>query len=284
MSVRVADVVGRYLYLEISGVEYRVYYEEAGQGVPVVLQHTAGSDGRQWRHLLEDPDFTSRYRLIAADLPFHGKSLPPESEQWWSEEYSLSMDFFMKFHLALAAALELDRPVYMGCSMGGHLAPDLALHHPGFYRAVIGVEAGIHSHGIERVLKWWYHPRLSNDTKPAQMYTLCAPQSPEAYKRETIWAYSQGAPPVFTGDLHYYLIEHDLTDTAKEIDTSKTAVYVLNGEYDWSGTVAGGQELVAAIPGATHQVMKDVGHFPMSENPAAFKQYILPVLEDAAAR
>ena len=45
------DIVGRYLYLTVSGVEYRVYYESAGTGVPVLMQHTAGSDGRQWRHL-----------------------------------------------------------------------------------------------------------------------------------------------------------------------------------------------------------------------------------------
>ncbi len=25
--------------------------------------------------------------------------------------------------------------------------------------------------------------------------------------------------------------------------------------------------------------MKDVGHFPMSENPAQFRRYLLPVLE-----
>jgi hypothetical protein len=26
--------------------------------------------------------------------------------------------------------------------------------------------------------------------------------------------------------------------------------------------------------------MKEVGHFPMSENPAQFRRYILPVLEE----
>jgi hypothetical protein len=47
--------VGRYVYLDIDGVEYRVYFEETGpaDGIPVLLQHTAGADGRQWRHFLE---------------------------------------------------------------------------------------------------------------------------------------------------------------------------------------------------------------------------------------
>jgi hypothetical protein len=30
--------------------------------------------------------------------------------------------------------------------------------------------------------------------------------------------------------------------------------------------------------------MKGLGHFPMSEDPAQFRRYILPVLEDIRAR
>jgi hypothetical protein len=44
--------VGRYIYLLIDGIEYRVYFEETGTGIPLLLQHTAGADGRQWCHLL----------------------------------------------------------------------------------------------------------------------------------------------------------------------------------------------------------------------------------------
>ena len=39
--------VGRYVHLEVQGVDYEVYFESAGnpEGIPLVLQHTAGSDG-----------------------------------------------------------------------------------------------------------------------------------------------------------------------------------------------------------------------------------------------
>ena len=73
---RLSPITGRYLYLDLKGIEHRVYFEEAGQGIPVLLQHTAGSDGRQWRHLLEDSELTSRFRFIAYDLPYHGRSVP----------------------------------------------------------------------------------------------------------------------------------------------------------------------------------------------------------------
>jgi pimeloyl-ACP methyl ester carboxylesterase len=33
------------------------------------------------------------------------------------------------------------------------------------------------------------------------------------------------------------------------------------------------------IPGAQVTVMRELGHFPMSENPAQFRRYILPVLD-----
>lgn len=276
---KIADVTGRYLYMTVEGVEYRVYFEEAGSGVPLLCQHTAGCDGRQWRHLLEDPDFTSRFRVVAADLPFHGRSLPPVGPAWWASDYSLKQSFFMGFLVELSHQLELDRPIYVGCSMGGHLAPDLAINHPDEFRAVVGVEAAINSHGADTLMQWYFHPRIANTFKAEQMFGICAPQSPEPLRRETAFMYSQGAPPTFKGDLDYYLVEHDVTDTAKEIDTSRVEVHILNGEYDYSAAPVDGQELADQIDGATFTEMKEVGHFPMSENPEAFKRYLMPVLD-----
>jgi pimeloyl-ACP methyl ester carboxylesterase len=276
---RFAAATGRYVYVTVDGVEYRVYFEEAGSGVPMILQHTAGADGRQWRHLLEDAEITKSFRLIAHDLPYHGKSLPPASVEWWKRPYSLKQDFFMKFIVALAYELGLERPVYMGCSMGGHLAGDLALHYPDEFRAVIGVEGALASKGSDTLLPWFWHPRLSNESKPSLMYTLMAPGSPEALKQETVWVYSQGAPPVFKGDLDYYSLEHDLTATADRIDTRKVAVYLLGGEYDWSASPDDVKALADRVKGARFAEMKGVGHFPMSENPEAFRRYLMPVLE-----
>lgn len=283
MIANLSFTVGRYITLTIEGVAYRVYFEESGSGIPVVLQHTAGCDSRQWRHLLEDPDFTSKYRLIAPDVPYHGRSLPPESEKWWAREYSLTKEFFIEFHAQLNQQLALDRPVFMGCSMGGHLAADLAISCPTDYRAVIGIEAALHSHGMERILPWLYHPQICNDAKPALMYTLCSPTSPERFVRETAWIYSQGAPPVFKGDLEYYMVEHDLTDTASSIDTSKIGMWVLSGEYDWSAPPSAGRLLADAVEGSTFVEMTGMGHFPMSEDPARFKEYIAPILAEATA-
>ena len=276
-----SDITGRYLYLDVDGTEYRVYMEEAGSGIPLVCQHTAGSDGRQYRHLLEDPDITSRFRVVAVDLPYHGKSLPPDSVRYWEQEYKLTTDFFMKFWVRVCEELALDQPVYMGCSMGGHLAGDLALNYPDNFRACIGLEASCWSGDVDRLIdEWWHHPRLSNESKPAAMMSLCSPFAPEERVRETIWMYSQGAPVVFVGDLNYYGKEHDLRETAKNIDTTKCMLYVLSADYDWSAYPAACQELADKVPGAKYTLMEGMGHFPMSEDPVKFKQYITPVLDE----
>jgi pimeloyl-ACP methyl ester carboxylesterase len=273
---RFDSALGRYVYLNLDDVEYRVYFEEAGTGIPLLLQHTAGADGRQWRHLLEDADLRQRFRMIAYDLPYHGKSVPPESERWWAQSYRLTKDFLMQVPLALARALDADRPVYMGSSIGGHLAVDLALHHPTSFRAVIGLEAAAHTPG--GYADEFHHPAIGNDFKAHLMYGLMSPTSPERYRRETTWVYSQGAPAVFKGDLYYYSVDHDVRETASQIDTSTCPVFLLNGEYDWSGTPAAGQALAAEIPGAQYRTMQGLGHFPMSEDPARFLEEIRPVL------
>ena len=279
---RIDRAVGRYLHLEIDAVEYRVYFEESGTGIPLLLQHTAGADGRQWRHLLEDAEIARDFRMLAYDLPYHGKSLPPTGKRWWSEEYRLTRDFLMQVPLALRRELELDRPVYMGSSIGGHLAADLALHHPEAFRAVIGLEAALATPGGYQDL--WHHPRIGNEFKANVMYGLMSPTSPEAYRRETAWVYSQGAPPVFKGDLYYFAVDHDLTGTAQQIDTGKVAVYLLTGEYDWACPPAASEALARSIEGAQYRTMTGLGHFPMSENPEQFAKFIRPVLDQIRTR
>ena len=271
--------VGRYVHINLQGHDHRLYYEEAGQGVPLLLQHTAGCHGSQWRHLFENPQITNRFRLIAYDLPMHGKSLPPTTKDWWAEPYHLKGDFLRSVPVSLARVLKLDRPVFMGCSVGGLLALDLAHKHADTFRAVISVEGALRIGGDLASLGLLYHPQVSNEYKARLMDGLMAPQSPLALRRETSFVYASGWPASFLGDLSYYIEEFDLTSVAHEIDTGRVAVHILSGEYDHSGRSELGQAAHAAIRGSTWQQMRSVGHFPMSENPAVFMQYLQPILE-----
>ena len=77
MSPRFEPAIGRYLHLDLLGKPHRLYVEEAGSGVPLLCLHTAGSDGRQYRGLLNDARITRNFRVIVFDMPWHGKSSPP---------------------------------------------------------------------------------------------------------------------------------------------------------------------------------------------------------------
>ncbi|MEZ5557798.1 MAG: alpha/beta hydrolase [Pseudomonadales bacterium] len=275
--------VGRYVHLELGGHDHRVYFEEAGQGIPLLLQHTAGCHGSQWRHLFEIPEITSRFRLIAYDLPYHGKSLPPVTRSWWSERYDLKGEFLRAVPVALARTLGLHRPVFMGCSVGGLLALDLAAHHGGTFRAVISVEGALKVEGSLDDLQELWHPQVSNEYKARAMEGLMAPTSPKPYRKETSFVYASGWPPAFLGDLYYYIGEYDLRHAASRIDTEQTAVHILSAEYDYSGTCELGRAAHEAIPGSTWTEMKGMGHFPMSENPIRFAEYLMPVLAQIEA-
>ncbi len=44
-DARFDHAIGRYVHLDLDGVSHRVYFEESGSGIPLLLQHTAGADG-----------------------------------------------------------------------------------------------------------------------------------------------------------------------------------------------------------------------------------------------
>ncbi len=51
-------------------------------------------------------------------------------------------------------------------------------------------------------------------------------------------------------------------------------------EYDFSCQPEDTLRTASSIPGVKVTIMKEVGHFPVSENPAQFRKYIIPVLEE----
>ncbi len=270
-------ITGRYVYVEVSGVRNRVYFEEAGQGRHLVCLHTAGADSRQYRHLLCDAEVTGKWRVIAFDLPYHGRSLPPEG--WWEEEYLLTTDVYAESIMRFIRTLGLERPVVLGCSMGGAISLELARKHGSEVAAVIGLEAASKIEG--RFLDWSIMPDVDGSVMAASWtYGLMAPQSPEASKREVWWVYSQGGPGIYRGDTYFYSVDWDLRGREAEIDTSRCPVYLLTGEYDYACTPEETSATAEAIPGARSAKMESIGHFPMAENYPRFREYLLPVLRE----
>jgi len=270
-------ITGRYVHVNIAGVRNRVYFEEGGEGRPLVCLHTAGADSRQFRHVLCDAEVTGRWRVLAFDMPYHGRSLPPEG--WWEEEYLLTREAYAETVMAFVRALGLDDPVVLGCSMGGAVVLELARRHASEVGAVIGLEAASKIEG--RFLDWSIMPGVDGSEMAASYtYDLMAPQSPEPVRKETWWVYSQGSPGVYRGDTYFYSVDWDLRGQEEEIDTSRCPVYLLTGEYDYACTPQRTAETAKTIPGAKSATMASIGHFPMAENYPRFREYLLPILRE----
>jgi pimeloyl-ACP methyl ester carboxylesterase len=281
MAAPLDPIIGRYVHVALGGRAHRLYFEEAGGGIPLVCLHTAGADGRQFRHLMTDAAITDHYRVLAFDMPWHGKSTPPDG--WEREEYRLTTQSYTEAILAFCVALDLAKPVVLGCSIGGRIVLHLAIEHAAKFRALIGLEAADFQTPWYDT-EWLHRPDVHGEISAALVSGLMAPQSPDVPHWETLWMYLQGGPGIFKGDLHFYRVDGDLREKVRGIDIKRCPLYLLTGEYDFSCAPEDTQRTAQQIPGAEVVVMKELGHFPMSENPAQFRTYILPVLERIRAQ
>ncbi|MEJ2377920.1 MAG: alpha/beta fold hydrolase [Pseudolabrys sp.] len=94
---------------------------------------------------MNDERITKDFRVIVFDMPWHGKSSPPAG--WQDEEYKLSAGDYVRLIVEVANALALDKPVAMGCSIGGRIVLHLACEHPDRFRALIGLETAAYAEG-----------------------------------------------------------------------------------------------------------------------------------------
>jgi pimeloyl-ACP methyl ester carboxylesterase len=272
----IEPITGRYVTVTVGDASRRIYFEEAGQGRPVVCLHTAGADTRQWRHLMNDAGITVDHRLIAFDMPWHGKSLPPEGFE--TQEYLLTTGAYIETVLAVIEGLGLDRPILAGCSMGGRIALQLAALHPEKFGGFIAIEASDFQPAWYDI-DWFHRPDgHGGEMGAALVSTNISPFAPEIERWNTLWMFMQSGPGVFRGDLSFYTQDDSLIGRLGDIDTARTPVHLIVGAYDLTCTPEDAKRTAAAIPGATLSVMDELGHFPMSEHPAGFRPFFVDAL------
>jgi pimeloyl-ACP methyl ester carboxylesterase len=281
----IEGVVGRYLHVDLNDRPHRIYFEEAGpaNGIPLLCLHTAGADGRQYRAVLNDADITRHFRVIAFDLSWHGKSSPPPGFE--TEVYRLTTKLYVDTVMTVARALGLEKPVVMGCSIGGRAVLHLALQHGSSFRAAVGLQSALYAdpgaNPALRDLELIYRPDVhGGEAASAFVSCLISPTSPDTDRWETLWHYAQGGPGVFMGDLVYYSVDGDMRNLdLAPLRDSPCPLYLLTGEYDLSATPALTADLAKKINARHFEVMSGLGHFPMSESPQQFLGYLRPVLD-----
>lgn len=272
-------IEGRYVAVTARGTEYGLYSETHGSGPTILCLHTAGADCRQFHRLMAEPAMVG-WRLVAFDLPWHGKSPPPAGAE--PRTWRLDTDLYVDLIMGFAEAAGLDRPVVLGASMSGEICLELALRHPEKFRAIIACEATDHIPNRRTI--WSDHPQVNQTIfVPEWIEGLMAPDSSAECAADIWWHYSQGGAATFAGDIHFYSGEWDARDRVHRIDTARCPLFMLTGEYDYSATVEASAATAAKIKGARFQRMDRMGHFPFAENPRRFLEYLSPILVELRA-
>lgn len=277
------QAVGRYVNVPLDGRRHKVFYFEAGEGIPVLCQHTAGNENRQWRHLLEDRELTKRYRFIAYDLPSHGKSDPPYGGDFFAEDQPLTSDWITRFVVGLADALALERPIFIGCSIGGVIAAHLAERFPERFRGLIGLAGAVPTYGFFH--DWWIDPGVNvNFMLPGLMDAVMAPGI-SRLDRQNNRIFQGAHPRALRNDLYFWGVENSDAGRAGRIDATRVPLYLYAGEYDFTCPPEHIEASAKAIgPGVHFETLSGLGHFPMSENYARFRPTLVRALADIEAR
>lgn len=274
-------IKGSYHALAADGRQHDLFVEQAGNGIPVLCLHTAGADARQFQAQLADVELGRDFRLVAPDLPFHGRSMPPRD--WDGSPYRLTAATYLAWCVAVIEQVIGEPAIVAGGSMGAGMAMVMAGERPDLVRGIVAIEPPFQSKGRRNPFQ--HHVQVHGGLHNAAFVRgLMSPTSPEADRRRAAWIYSQGAPGIYPGDLAFYSDEFDGAVVAPRIDAAKTPVALLCGTYDYSATPADGAKLADLIPGARLTVMEGLGHFPMCENPDLFRPHFVAGLAHASGR
>ncbi len=89
---------------------------DRGEGQPIVMLHGMFGHASNWHKTIED--LSSRYRTIALEMPY--LSLSKEDS---------SVKYLARYVLDTIKSMGVEKAIYMGNSLGGHIALEIAVNH-----------------------------------------------------------------------------------------------------------------------------------------------------------
>jgi proline iminopeptidase len=259
-----------------------LWHERVGEGPPVVLLH--GGPG-SYDHSYFKPDFdrlTTVTEVVYLDLPGHGRSDHGDACAW---TFDAAADAVRDF----CDAIELERPIVYGHSLGGFVALVYAIRHPGHPRGLVLqsttarfdvpelVEEFRRRGGDEiadTVARAYGGERTSvSDEEWARCYALFGPNvvTPEERARMVVNAELNARGLALMRDF----------DVRAELGAIACPTLVSVGDLDPVTTVANAREIVAGMPAgaARLEVLAGAGHFPWRDVPERY----WPLLTDFVA-
>jgi pimeloyl-ACP methyl ester carboxylesterase len=244
-----------------------LYYEDHGSGPALLFLHGWGTSGRVWG--AQQVEFADRWRVVTVDWRGCGRS----------ECTSVANDLqgAIEDIEALIAALDLDRPVLIGSSLGAVFAVEMALKSPHLASGVVSVGGPAFWPSQRMDL----HPLLDSLRAERAWFGSdwvahwFAPGTPRPLIGWTIRQVLEASPfidghlPVFT-----------TYDPRPRLDDLKVPVAYLHGELDPEIPASVSSECARLTPGATVRIIPASGHIPHQECPAAFNEALRQALHD----
>lgn len=257
------------------------YYEENGQGPPVVLIHGHSADLRLWASQV--PALVDGgYRVIRYDVRGHGRGTVPPSGYTW-ENYSGDLRDLLD-HLGLRPPT---RAHLVGLSMGGAIAMQFALDQPArvtsltlvdsalpgltyseeFSQVIEEMVAAVRREGPRAALErlWLTHPLFDGIRRFPERFELL---------KSIVLDY---AAADYLDETVYPQPERQIVDRLSEI---QAPTLVLVGELDLPDFRLIAEILAANIPGARYRVIADAGHVSNLEQPEAFNEALVRFLKE----
>ena len=241
----------------------RLFYEDVGTGLPVVLLHGFPLNSQIWRK--QQQALSDRYRVITPDLRGHGASPCPEGIY---EMADLAGDV-----LVLLDHLKIERAVILGHSMGGYvtlaawkLAPARFLGL-GMVASQAAADTDEGKQGrfktAEKVAE--HGSQILADSMPSKLFSAALPATDPAFE-QTRQMILQTRPGGIIGTLKGMAARADSTSILSQINVP---ALILAGADDQIIPRAKADVMAAAIPHATLAVIERAGHMPMLEQPDA---------------
>jgi len=112
-------------HIQVNGL--KMYYEEYGNGIPLILLHGGTVTSQMWQPFLSK--FVPHFRVITPDSRAHGRTNNPAGE--------LSYQMMADDVIAFIQALNLIRPLVYGYSDGGQIALDIGIRYPNMTSSLV---------------------------------------------------------------------------------------------------------------------------------------------------
>ena len=238
----------------IDGVSLSIL--EAGIGDPIIFVHGVVTTSNIFPKYLNaySPDF----RGIAVDLRGYGDSQKPDS--------GFTVKQFSTDLIALADKLGIDKPVWVGVSMGGMILQQLALDYPERVRALVLVSTTDGAMVLDKDL-----PTIGNPRDYREVSTNIIVESFPQGTPSTLYQPLLDRIPTWNGTV----LREALTSMAQanvhgRINKITAPTLVVVGAKDDVATPEIARGIQAQIAGA-QLVEFNTGHFMMAEDPERFR-------------